>query len=67
MREQISGVRVIRAFVKEAHERERFDGANPDLHGRGRPRGPPDGVDVPDRDAGHERLLRRRDVVRVAT
>ncbi|MDO5698722.1 MAG: ABC transporter ATP-binding protein [Dermatophilus congolensis] len=31
MREQISGVRVIRAFVREDHERERFAQANADL------------------------------------
>jgi ATP-binding cassette subfamily B protein len=31
MREQIAGIRVIRAFVRDTHERERFDGANTDL------------------------------------
>ena len=31
MREQITGIRVIRAFVRDTHERERFDGANRDL------------------------------------
>ena len=31
LREQITGLRVIRAFVKDAHERERFDEANADL------------------------------------
>ena len=31
MREQIGGVRVIRAFVREAHERRRFAAANDDL------------------------------------
>ncbi|MEP7033944.1 MAG: ABC transporter ATP-binding protein [Dermatophilaceae bacterium] len=31
LREQIGGVRVIRAFVKDTHERERFDGASADL------------------------------------
>ena len=31
MREQITGVRVIRAFVRDTHERERFAGANGDL------------------------------------
>lgn len=31
MREQIGGIRVIRAFVRDAHERERFAGANADL------------------------------------
>jgi len=31
LREQIGGVRVIRAFVKDTHERKRFDGASTDL------------------------------------
>ena len=31
MREQITGIRVIRAFVREPHERERFGGANDEL------------------------------------
>jgi ATP-binding cassette subfamily B multidrug efflux pump len=31
MREQIGGIRVIRAFVRDNHERERFAGANKDL------------------------------------
>lgn len=31
LREQITGVRVIRAFVRETHERARFDRANTDL------------------------------------
>jgi ATP-binding cassette subfamily B protein len=31
MREQITGIRVVRAFVKEQHERERFGAANQDL------------------------------------
>ena len=31
LREQIGGVRVIRAFVKDAHEQQRFDGASSDL------------------------------------
>ncbi|MEP7194003.1 MAG: ABC transporter ATP-binding protein [Actinomycetota bacterium] len=31
LREQIGGVRVIRAFVKDTHERERFDAASTDL------------------------------------
>ncbi|HET7027273.1 MAG TPA: ABC transporter ATP-binding protein [Candidatus Limnocylindrales bacterium] len=33
MRETLSGVRVIRAFVRTAHEEERFDDANTDLFG----------------------------------
>ncbi|MER7669752.1 ABC transporter ATP-binding protein [Kitasatospora sp. NPDC096128] len=31
LREQITGIRVIRAFVKDGHEQERFAGANEDL------------------------------------
>lgn len=31
LREQISGVRVVRAFTRESHERERFEVANQDL------------------------------------
>ncbi len=31
LREQIAGVRVVRAFVREEHERERFDVANEEL------------------------------------
>ncbi|MEO5743436.1 MAG: ABC transporter ATP-binding protein [Terracoccus sp.] len=31
MREQITGIRVVRAFVREDHEEERFAGANADL------------------------------------
>ena len=31
LREQITGIRVIRAFVKDGHEQARFDGANAEL------------------------------------
>ena len=31
LREQITGVRVIRAFVRDTHERDRFEGANAEL------------------------------------
>ncbi|MFD9126282.1 ABC transporter ATP-binding protein [Kitasatospora sp. NPDC059571] len=31
LREQITGIRVIRAFVKDTHEQDRFGGANQDL------------------------------------
>ncbi|GAA0450390.1 ABC transporter ATP-binding protein [Streptomyces stramineus] len=31
LREQITGIRVIRAFVRDTHERRRFEGANTDL------------------------------------
>lgn len=33
LREQITGVRVIRAFVRDSHERGRFDAVNRDLYG----------------------------------
>jgi ATP-binding cassette subfamily B protein len=33
LREQISGVRVVRAFVRDEHERERFEGSNDALYG----------------------------------
>jgi ATP-binding cassette subfamily B protein len=35
MREQITGIRVIRAFVRDTHERERFGAANADLRSIG--------------------------------
>src|SRR5262249_24538839 len=35
LREQISGIRVIRAFVRDEHERERFEGANRSLFNLG--------------------------------
>src|SRR5262245_30098823 len=35
LREQITGVRVVRAFVREPEETERFDGANVDLTATG--------------------------------
>ena len=31
MREQLTGIRVIRAFVRERAERQRFEGANTDI------------------------------------
>ncbi|MEV6237089.1 ABC transporter ATP-binding protein [Lentzea sp. NPDC051838] len=36
LREQITGVRVIRAFVRDPHERGRFDATNRDLYGTSR-------------------------------
>ena len=39
LREQITGIRVIRAFVKDAHEQERFAGANQRLKEAGRSAG----------------------------
>ena len=34
LREQITGIRVIRAFVRDDREQERFDEANTDAHRR---------------------------------
>ena len=34
LREQITGIRVVRAFVREPHETERFAAANDDLTAR---------------------------------
>ena len=64
LREQITGIRVVRAFVREPYETARFaDGQRrPDGHGDlGRPA---DGLDVPDRHVDLERLQRRRALVR---
>jgi ATP-binding cassette subfamily B multidrug efflux pump len=64
LREQITGIRVIRAFVREPERgravRRRQHRADRRL-AAGRPA---DGADVPDRDAGGEHLQRRRAVVR---
>ena len=64
LREQITGIRVVRAFVREPAEAQRFGRANDDLTDtalRGRPAA---GLDVPDRDARPQRVERRRAVVR---
>ena len=58
LREQITGIRVVRAFVREPDETERFAGANDDAHRHVAARRPADGVHVPDRDAGAERVER---------
>ena len=65
LREQITGIRVVRAFVREPVETERF------ARGQRRrsptialPRRAAAGADVPDRDAGAQRLERRGAVVR---
>ncbi len=34
LREQITGIRVIRAFVRDGYEQHRFAGANDRAHGR---------------------------------
>ena len=64
MREQITGIRVVRAFVREDFETERFGVANatPDQH---RPqRRPAAGADLPDRHDHPQRVDRRRALVR---
>ena len=55
LREQITGIRVVRAFVREPQEARRFADANADLTDvslRGRPA---DVVDVPDGELPHQR------------
>ena len=64
LREQITGIRVIRAFVRDQPERERFGAANDELIDRRPRRRPPDVADVPDRHDRHQRVERRRAVVR---
>ena len=64
LREQITGVRVVRAFVREPLETERFAAGQRGPHrGRG-PGRPLAGRDVPGRDARGQRRLGRRAVVR---
>ena len=64
LREQITGVRVVRAFVREPVERERFGEANERAHRHRAAGRAADGADLPDRDARAERVERRRAVVR---
>ena len=64
LREQITGIRVVRAFVREPVEQARFGGANEELTDTALRVGPPHGLHVPHRDAGAQRLQRRRPVVR---
>ena len=64
LREQITGVRVVRAFVREPLETERFDAANRDLTTVAIRAGRWQAADVPDRDAGRQRRLGRGAVVR---
>ena len=64
MRETLAGVRVIRAFVRTAHEEERFDAVNQDLFETGLARQPPVRADPPDADGHRQPLDRGRHVVR---
>ena len=64
MREQLIGVRVVRAFVREDIEEDRFRGANTDIMVVGRKVGSLFVLHVPARDADPQRHRRRRDLVR---
>ncbi len=66
MREQITGIRVIRAFVRDDREQDRFGGRQRRADRRLAAGRQADGADVPDRDAGRERLQRGRALVRRA-
>ena len=65
LREQITGIRVVRAFVREPDEAERFGGASAELT-QTQLRRAAVGVDVPDRDVDLELVQRRGAVVRRA-
>ena len=67
LREQITGIRVVRAFVREPDEAERFARRQRRPHAHVAARRPADGVHVPDRDARAQRVERRRDLVRRRT
>ena len=66
LREQITGIRVVRAFVREPYETARFARANPELTATATSVGPVHGVDLPDRDVHPERLQCGGAVVRSA-
>ena len=60
LREQITGIRVVRAFVREPVERDRFGVANDDLTDDRHQGRSAHGADVPDRHARAQRVERRR-------
>ena len=64
LREQITGIRVVRAFVREPYEAERFGHGQRRPDRRRRPGRPLAGDHVPAGDARRERLQRRGDLVR---
>ncbi|CAM5267264.1 hypothetical protein SALBM135S_04847 [Streptomyces alboniger] len=64
LREQITGNRVIRAFVRDAYEKDRFRGANTDLTEVSARHRQAARADVPDRHDRREHLLHRGGVVR---
>ena len=63
MREQITGIRVVRAFVREDLETARFGEANATLTSRPSASAG-SGADLPDRHDHPQRVDRRRDLVR---
>ena len=64
LREQITGIRVVRAFVREPYETRRFGAGQQRADRHRAARRPADGADLPDRDAGAQRVQRRGAVVR---
>ena len=64
LREQITGIRVVRAFVREPQEARRFAERQRRPHRRVAAGRPADVVDVPDRQPPHQRVERRGAVAR---
>ncbi len=67
LREQIGGIRVVRAFVREPAGDGRFGRRERRTHRHRHPRRPADGADVPDRDARAQPVQRRGALVRRRT
>ena len=65
LREQITGMRVVRAFVREPEESVRFEKVNDDLTVDVAHRRTAHGPDVPGGAAGRERVERGRHLVRL--
>ena len=66
LREQITGIRVVRAFVREKEETRRFARGQRRTHGSVAARRAADVVDVPDRQHPRQHVERRRAVARRA-
>ena len=64
LREQITGIRVVRAFVREPYEVARFGEANDELTSDRTARRTADGADVPGRDADQQPHQGRGHLVR---
>ena len=64
LREQITGIRVVRAFVREPQEARRFERRQRGAHRRIAARRPADVGDVPDRQPSHQCVERRGVVAR---